>query len=222
MRRARILTDNAIAQEEWVEIPLGVDQESSTDIAVDVELDASLGNNFFIRLTRSITLYAPHNLTSGRRIKIMFQQDQIGGRTVTAGPGWTFGGRLTSFHVNTTADGVTIVDAIQTESDIENPVILCYDTTGRTTIDAADLSGTVSTDRYSAYTDLVAESKIGAAPDSVAAGLHASKHAPGAADEIFTQGVAIPDPAGGATVDTEARTAIIAILTYLRARNLIA
>lgn len=34
-------------------------------------------------------------------------------------------------------------------------------------------------------------------------------------------GAAIPDPVGGGTVDTEARTAIVSILTLLRARKFI-
>lgn len=205
MRRHRILTENAVAQEEWVEIPLGHYQEASPYITVDLELNAALGQNFFIRLTRNITLLTPHNLSSGRRIKIMFQQDQVGGRTVSPGPGWTFGGRLSSFHVNTAVDGVTLVDAIQTESALDNPVILCYASTG-----------------FTAYSDLDADGKIGASAGKVAAGLHASQHLPGGADEIFAQSVAIPDPAGGATVDAECRSALVSLLTYLRNQGLIA
>jgi hypothetical protein len=87
------------------------------DINGTYNTDASLGNEFRIRLTGDLTLANPTNPADGQLIRWRLKQDNIGSRTLALGAKFRLGTDIPSVTLTTTADKADYLTAVYCLAD---------------------------------------------------------------------------------------------------------
>jgi len=102
-----------------VDLPIGADGHAL--------MNNANSNNFLLLMTRNVTIDTPTGYQAGDRIRLIFQQDSQGGRTLTFGPGFQYSGNTTpAFSVQPGAIYRLDLDLIKGGVWVITPFIIQY------------------------------------------------------------------------------------------------